>query len=140
MYSGRTKTLRAILVIAAVSAVLWTTATWSQDALKPVVKAAESSDKELEPAVAKAREGRVDEALGMIKEKAAKHPEWPPEQVILARTPSPHVTMTPRVTGPSGSCSFRDSTISPGRNCSIGLEPSGVISGVPATKHPILTP
>jgi tetratricopeptide (TPR) repeat protein len=85
MYSGRTKTLRAILLIAAVSAVLWTTATWSQDALKPVVKEAESSDKELEPAVAKAREGRVDEALGVIKEKAAKHPEWPPDQVILAR-------------------------------------------------------
>ena len=48
-----------------------------------MVKEADSADKELEPAVAKAREGRVDEALGLIKEKAAKHPEWPPEQVIL---------------------------------------------------------
>ena len=29
--------------------------------------------------------GRIDEALGIIKEKAARHPEWPPPRLILAR-------------------------------------------------------
>jgi tetratricopeptide (TPR) repeat protein len=85
MHSGRTKPLWTILLGAAVFAGLWTTATWSQDAVKPAAKETDSGDKELEPAVAKAREGRVDEALGFIKENAVKHPEWPPAQVILAR-------------------------------------------------------
>ena len=42
-------------------------------------------EKELEGAAAKVREGKLDEALRLIKEKAAKHPEWPPSQLILAR-------------------------------------------------------
>ena len=74
-----------ILLSAAIAVGLWTTTTWSQDALNPAAKAADSGDKELEAAVAKAREGRVDEALGLIKERAVRHPEWPPAQVILAR-------------------------------------------------------
>ena len=36
-------------------------------------------------AAAKVREGKLDEALRLIKEVAAKHPEWPPSQLILAR-------------------------------------------------------
>ena len=31
------------------------------------------------------REGRQDEALALIREQAAKHPEWPPPPLILAR-------------------------------------------------------
>jgi tetratricopeptide (TPR) repeat protein len=85
MQSGRTKPLRTIFLGAAVFVGLCATATSSQDAVKPAAKEADSGDKELEPAVAKAREGRVDEALSFIKEKAVKHPEWPPAQVILAR-------------------------------------------------------
>lgn len=33
----------------------------------------------------KVREGKVDEALGLIEEQARKHPEWPPPHLILAR-------------------------------------------------------
>ncbi len=48
-------------------------------------KAAETGDKELDAAVQKIREGRNDEALALIREKAAKHPEWSPAPLILAR-------------------------------------------------------
>jgi tetratricopeptide (TPR) repeat protein len=85
MHSGRTTPRWVMLLGAAVFAGLWTTTTWSQDAVKPAANMADLADKELEAVVAKAREGRVDEALGFIKERAVKHPEWPPAQVILAR-------------------------------------------------------
>ena len=52
---------------------------------QPAANAAAPAEKELEAAAAKAREGKIDEALGIIKEKAAKHPEWPPPRLILAR-------------------------------------------------------
>lgn len=45
----------------------------------------EPTAKELEPVVRKVREGRNDEALAMIREQAAQHPEWPPAPLILAR-------------------------------------------------------
>src|SRR5947207_9724580 len=48
-------------------------------------KAVEATDKELEAAARKVREGRNDEALGLIREQAAQHPEWPPAPLILAR-------------------------------------------------------
>ncbi|HZW31879.1 MAG TPA: tetratricopeptide repeat protein, partial [Isosphaeraceae bacterium] len=41
--------------------------------------------KELEAAAQKVREGRNDEALGLIKAQAAQHLDWPPPQLILAR-------------------------------------------------------
>ena len=63
----------------------WATAIRSQDAARPAAKPADSTEKELEPAASKIREGKFDEALGLIKEKAAKHPEWSPAQLILAR-------------------------------------------------------
>jgi len=85
MHSGRTRKVGAIWLGAAIVAGLWTTATRSQDAGQSAAKAADSGDKELESAASKARAGRVDEALSLIKEKAAKHPEWPPAQLILAR-------------------------------------------------------
>jgi Flp pilus assembly protein TadD len=44
-----------------------------------------AGDKDLETATARAREGKFDEALTLIKEQAAKHPDWPPAQLILAR-------------------------------------------------------
>ena len=85
MRQGRMRQLWAILLGAAVVTGTWTRAIWSQDAAQPAAKPADSAEKELEPAVSKIREGRFDEALGLIKEKAAKHPEWPPSQLILAR-------------------------------------------------------
>jgi superkiller protein 3 len=48
-------------------------------------KAAEPTGNELEPAVLKIREGRIDEALGLIRAEAAQHPDWAPAQLILAR-------------------------------------------------------
>ncbi len=42
-------------------------------------------DKELEGALAKIRERKIDEALAMIQEEAGKHPEWAPPRLILAR-------------------------------------------------------
>ncbi len=48
-------------------------------------KKAADVEKELEPAMRKIREGRNDEALAMIREQAAKHPEWSPAPLILAR-------------------------------------------------------
>ncbi len=42
-------------------------------------------DKELEAALASIRAGKIDEAYAMIQEEAAKHPEWAPPRLILAR-------------------------------------------------------
>ncbi len=48
-------------------------------------KAPEIGDKELDAALQKIREGRNDEALALIREKAVKHPEWAPAPLILSR-------------------------------------------------------
>ena len=48
-------------------------------------KAAGAGEKELDAALRKLSEGRPDEALALIRERAAKHPEWPPPLLILAR-------------------------------------------------------
>ena len=64
---------------------LWTTATLTSARAQPPANAAIPAEKELEGAAAKVREGKFDEALRLIKEKAGKHPEWPPSQLILAR-------------------------------------------------------
>ena len=86
MHSGRTRQLPAVLLGAAAVTGLWTTATWSASASpSPRPTRPIPAEKELEAAAAKAREGKVDEAFGIIKEKAAKHPEWPPARLILAR-------------------------------------------------------
>ena len=86
MHSGPTRQLRAFLLGAAVVTGLWTTATWSQGAAQPSGQGGRFREtRSSRPAATKAREGRIDEALGLIKEKAAKHPEWPPSQLILAR-------------------------------------------------------
>ena len=85
MHSGLTRQFSAVLLGAAAVMGLSTTATWSQAVAQPAANAAIAAEKELEVAAAKAREGKIDEAFGIIKEKAAKHPEWPPARLILAR-------------------------------------------------------
>jgi predicted Zn-dependent protease len=48
-------------------------------------KAAVPAEKELDAAAQKIREGRNEEALALIREKAAKHPDWPPAPLMLAQ-------------------------------------------------------
>jgi tetratricopeptide (TPR) repeat protein len=48
-------------------------------------KASGLADQELETAIAKIREGKIEEAFTAIKDEAAKHPEWAPPRLILAR-------------------------------------------------------
>jgi Tfp pilus assembly protein PilF len=52
---------------------------------QPGAKPAEPGAQELDAALRNIREGRTDLALSAIKQQAAKHPEWPPAQLILAR-------------------------------------------------------
>jgi Tfp pilus assembly protein PilF len=54
---------------------------------KPAAKpgAAAPSDPDIDAAFARIREGRSDDALRLLKEKAPKHPDWPPVQLIMAR-------------------------------------------------------
>jgi Tfp pilus assembly protein PilF len=85
MRSGRTRHPWAIVLGAVVVSGLWTKPIWSQDAAQPAAKPAVATDNELEPVVAKIREGRAEEALALIKEKSAMHPEWPPSHLILAK-------------------------------------------------------
>jgi Flp pilus assembly protein TadD len=85
MHSGLSKRFPAMLLGVAAVFVLSTTTTWSQAVTQPAANAAASAEKELEGAATKVREGKIDEALGIIKEKAARHPEWPPPRLILVR-------------------------------------------------------
>jgi Tfp pilus assembly protein PilF len=48
-------------------------------------KEAETEEKEFEAVVRKIREGQNDEALALIRQQAAKHPEWPPAAVVLGQ-------------------------------------------------------
>src|SRR4051794_22614384 len=48
-------------------------------------KGSDLTDKDLAPAVQKLREGRTDEALRLVREIAAQHPDWPPAPLIMAR-------------------------------------------------------
>jgi len=69
----------------------------TQDEAKPAGPAASAAktqaepkttglvDKELEGALAKIRERKIDEAFAIIQQEAAKHPEWAPPRLILAR-------------------------------------------------------
>ncbi len=85
MRSGQTRPLALVLLVASVSLVCWGLFSQADDAAKQPAPAATPADKELDGAVAKVREGKVEEALALIKEKGAKHPEWPVAQLILAR-------------------------------------------------------
>jgi superkiller protein 3 len=71
-----------VVILGSLAAAAWTgRATLGQ----VTEKTAQSAGKELEAAVLKIREGRVDEALGLIRAQAAQHPDWAPAQLILAR-------------------------------------------------------
>jgi Flp pilus assembly protein TadD len=89
MHSCLTRQLPAVLLGMVIVIGSWAAATRSggaaQPPAQPAANAASSAEKELEVAAARAREGKIDEAFGIIKEKAAKHPEWPPVRLILAR-------------------------------------------------------
>jgi Tfp pilus assembly protein PilF len=90
MHSCLTRQFAALLLGVAIVTGSWATATMSDAAAQPppaqpAASAAALAEKELEFAAAKAREGKIEEAFGIIKEKAAKHPEWPPARLILAR-------------------------------------------------------
>ncbi len=87
MHSGPTHTGWSVLVIMAVGVACSTPATWSGPVTpgQPLSKATVPASDELEPALKKIREGRNDEALALIRELAAKHPDWPPAALILAR-------------------------------------------------------
>ena len=47
--------------------------------------AGDAEKKDLDAALKKIREGHTDEALALIREQAARHPEWPPSPLVLAR-------------------------------------------------------
>jgi Tfp pilus assembly protein PilF len=89
MHSCLGRRLAPVLLGMTIIVASWAAATRSdaaaQPPAQPAANAAPSADKELEVAAVKAREGKIDEAYGVIKEKAAKHPEWPPARLILAR-------------------------------------------------------
>jgi Flp pilus assembly protein TadD len=89
MHSRVSRRLPAVLLGLLIVIGSWATATSHVDAAQPAGQPAPATaagaEKELEVAAAKAREGKIDEAFSIIKEKAAKHPEWPPVRLILAR-------------------------------------------------------
>ena len=89
MHSRVTRRLPAVFMGPLIAMGSWATATRSdaagQPTGQPAPNTAAAGEKELEVAAARAREGKVDEAYGIVKERAAKHPEWPPVRLILAR-------------------------------------------------------
>jgi Flp pilus assembly protein TadD len=85
MHSCLSTRLSVVLPGVAAVMVFWAAAPWPSAVAQPATNSTPSADKELDVAAAKVREGKLDEALGLIKEKAAKHPEWSPSQLILAR-------------------------------------------------------
>jgi predicted Zn-dependent protease len=85
MHSGLARKFPALLLGAVVVTGLWARATTSQTVAQPAGNTAAAAEKDLEVAAAKVREGKIDEAMNLIKEKAGKHPEWPSPRFILAR-------------------------------------------------------
>ena len=87
MHSGPTRQGWAILVSIAVMIECSVSATWAGPVTpgQAAGKTTEPGGNELDAAMQKIREGRHDEALALIREQAAKHPEWPPSPLILAR-------------------------------------------------------
>jgi Tfp pilus assembly protein PilF len=87
MHSGRTRPFLAVVMGAVAATGCWAPATSANDDVpgKPAPNQANAADQELEEITAKVRAGKIDEALGSLREKAAKHPEWSPAQLILAR-------------------------------------------------------
>ncbi len=66
-------------------AVVVVSACWFPSSLVAgVVFPIQAADKEWESAALKVREGKIDEAYGLIKPLAAKNPDGPPSFLILA--------------------------------------------------------
>jgi tetratricopeptide (TPR) repeat protein len=82
-----TRPIWALLICGVFVTGCWAAATSANDDKpgQPAAKQANAEDKELEEIANKVKAGRLDEALSALKEKAAKHPEWSPVQLILAR-------------------------------------------------------
>jgi Tfp pilus assembly protein PilF len=88
MQLGPTRSFWALLISGLVVTGCWALTSSANDDKtggQPAAKQADAGDKELDEIATKVRTGRIDEALVSLKEKAAKHPEWPPVQLILAR-------------------------------------------------------
>ncbi len=47
--------------------------------------AAAAATNELDPALQKIKQGKLEDAFTMIKQQAVRHPEWPPARLVLAR-------------------------------------------------------
>jgi predicted Zn-dependent protease len=85
--------IRVSFLVVAVGLGCSIVAAWTSEgagqAVKENVKAPAAAEDDMDviraAASAKIREGRLDDALTLIKEKAAKHPEWPPAHFILAQ-------------------------------------------------------
>jgi Tfp pilus assembly protein PilF len=84
MYPRPFRRLLPVLLGVVAVTVVWTEALWSQAPRQPPANPPATAEKELEAAALKLREGKLDEALGIIKEKSGKHPEWPSPRLILA--------------------------------------------------------
>jgi tetratricopeptide (TPR) repeat protein len=83
-----TAPLRALWIATSIVAGFWTEGARGFDhvsALQVMGKPAEPANQQLEAALRKIREGRIDEAVAIIKQEEAKHGDWPPAQVVLAR-------------------------------------------------------
>ncbi len=88
MQSDSTRRKRWVLWLAVVTlAECFTAVGWAGPmTLVPIAgRPAGPTDQDLEPAVKKLREGRIDEALVLIRQLTAKHPEWTPAPLILSR-------------------------------------------------------
>jgi Tfp pilus assembly protein PilF len=87
MHPGPIRWLRTLLLGSSVITGALAATTQAQDAKRdqPAPKAADSLPADLVEAAGKVREGRIDDALASIKRESAKHPEWSPPRLILAR-------------------------------------------------------
>jgi Tfp pilus assembly protein PilF len=86
MRASGVRPLGAILFCVAVAIDGATAATRAGDgAGQPPAKPALPAENDLQAAAGKIREGRFDEALGLIEGAMHGHPEWPPAQLIFAR-------------------------------------------------------
>jgi Flp pilus assembly protein TadD len=86
MHPGRARRLRGLPLRLVALLAIGSYASCAPDApAQEPARAGNAVEKDLEPAVAKARENKGDDALALIKELAPKHPDWPPAHVILAR-------------------------------------------------------
>jgi Flp pilus assembly protein TadD len=86
MHPGPTRPFWAIVIVAVAGTITAPMGLSANDGPgQPAATQPGAVDRELDEIAAKVKSGRLDEALGLIKEKAPKHPEWSHAQLILAR-------------------------------------------------------